>query len=306
MADILRITWEGHNGKTWDLINPTSPTFAVSIQGMGMPGFTHQWTVSGARDGQRYEGTDWNAHHLTLTVQVGDTYTAPGFTRRRTGADWRALDRDFRRSFSAEHEGRFVVETESGRRHLPMRLDDVIPPPSEENPALRGTATYVIALIAGDEPMWIGEPIGAQFQWSTDTTSFFVADGGTVPDDEVDAFISEDAAINAANLINPGDREAYPVWWAEGPVDEVQVGVGDQYVVLPFSIAEGKKVYVDSFRETITNEQGESLWPLMGFADAVFPPIPPEGEAALHVAMIGATGNAKIGVTITPRYDWPW
>jgi hypothetical protein len=305
MADILRMTWEGHDGSTWDLVNPTSPTFAVSIEGMGMPTFTHQWTVSGARDGQRYEGTDWNANHIILTVQVGDTYTAPGYKRRRTGAEWRDLDRAFRRSFSTDHEGKLIVETEVGRRHLSMRLDDVIPPPSGENPALRGTATYVIALVAGDEPWWIGETVTAEFRWATDTTPFFLASGNPA-DDEVDAYISEDAAVNAANLINPGDREAYPVWWVEGPVDEVRVGVGDDYAVLPFSIAEGKRVYVDSLNQTIVDGSGQSLWPLMGFSDPVFPPIPPDGATALHIAMIGATGTARIGISLTPRYDWPW
>lgn len=306
MADTLRILWEGHNGTTWDLINPTSPTFAVSIDGMGMPGFTSQWTVSGARDGQRYEGTDWNANHIILTVQVGDTYTADGYDRPRKGADWRALDRQFRRSFSTEHEGKLIVETEAGRRTLALRLDDVIPPPSQANPALLGTATYVIPLVAGDEPFWLGEPVTDEFIWSTDNTPFFVASGDTVPADEVDLFISEDSAINAATFGNPGDRPAYPIWWVEGPMDEVHIGVGDEYAVLPFSIAENHRVYVDTYRETITNASGDSLWPLMGFNDPLFPPISAETESPLHVVMIGASGNARVGITLVPRYDWPW
>lgn len=304
MVDTLRISWEGADGSSWDLLDPLSPVFAVSIKGLGMPGFLNQWTVSGARDGQRYEGTQWNANTITMIVQVGDTYTQPGFTRRRTGDEWRKLDRDWNRSLSAEKEGRLVVETNlSGRRYLSLRLDAPPDEPGERNPAILGQATYVYVLTAGERPWWEGDPIEAEFPWSVDNKAFFSEDGEP---NEVGLYVAEDAALDAAQLYNPGDREAYPKWWAQGPFGEVHIGVGNAFAQLPFSLSSEQRVYVDSYDQTITDQNGTNLWPLMGHSDPLFPPIPAGAETPLYTLLEDAGSGAAIGVTIVPRYARPW
>lgn len=304
----MRVVWEGWDGSRWDLLDPRSPTFALSLEGLGLPGFTQQTTKLGSRDGLRYESTIWDANTVILTIKVGDEYPAPGQRHRRRGAAWRTLDRSFRRSFSAEEQGRLIVITEVGERWLNLRLDAPFNPPPEINPAEIGTATYVIGLTADDEPWWVGAKIAPPpFAWSDDNKPFFVEDPDVVEPDEVGLYIAEDAATNTARLANPGDRPAWPEWWAQGPASEVHVGVGEDYVVLPFGLAEGRKVYINSRDESITDEAGNSLWELMGYADPTsFRPIPPGGESPLYIRLIGATSQARVGVSIVPRYEAPW
>jgi hypothetical protein len=304
MADTLQLLWEGADGSVWDLVSPLSPVFAVSIEGLGLPGFTNQWTVSGARDGQRYEGTQWHANSVTMVVQVGDTYTAPGFERRRTGDDWRVLDQAWRKSLSAEQEGRLVVITETGgRRYLTLRLESKPTTPSDANPALMGKALYVYSLTAGNDPWWRGDVIEVAYPWSVDNTPFFDESGA---EDEVGLYIAEDAALEQAQIFNPGDRETYPLWWAQGPFEEVHIGVGDDFAILPFGLGETQRVYVDSFEQSITDESGTNLWPLMGHSDPLFPAIPATAEAPLYTRLVDAGNGAAIGVSIVPRYEGPW
>jgi hypothetical protein len=305
--DTLRVVWEGWDGSRWDLLDPRSPTVALSLAGMGLPGFTQQRTKLGSRDGAQYDGTMWDENTVTITVKVGDEYVPPGFLRRRRGAEWRALDSAFRHSFSPEHTGRLIVTSEKGDRWLTLRLDGPIPIPDDRNPGEVGSATYVIGLTADDQPWWIGDPVEDEFGWSTDTGPFLDEAPNPLNPDEVGLYIAGDGDLNTARISNPGDRQAWPKWWASGPADQVHLGVGDAYVVLPFSIAENARVYVDSFDQTITDELGNSLWPLMGFSDpTAFVPIPPGGEAPLYIRLIGASGSARIGVSIVPRYNGPW
>lgn len=305
--DTLRVEWEGWDGSRWDLLDPRSPTFAISIAGLGQPGFTQQRTKLGSRDGTQYDGTTWDDNSVTLTVKVGDEYPPEGFTRRRRGAAWRELDSAFRRSFSPEHEGRLIVTTEKGSRWLLMRLDGPLAPSEEINPAEIGTTTYVIGLTAGDQPWWIGETVEDVFGWSYDDGPFLDESPNPVDTTEVGLYIAADGDLDIARLANPGDRQAWPLWWAAGPASEVHLGVGNDYVVLPFSIAEGGRVYVDSFEQSITDESGNSLWPLMGFTDpTAFVPIPPGGKSSLYIRLIGGSSSARVGVSIVPRYDGPW
>lgn len=305
--DTLRVVWEGWDGSRWDLLDPRSPTFALELDGMGLPGFTQQLTKIGSRDGSQYDGTTWDENTVTITVKVGDEYVPDGYTRRRRGADWRAIDRTFRHSFSPEHEGRLIVTSEMGERWLHLRLDAPINPPSAINPAEIGTATYVIGLTAGDSPWWTGDPVEDSFGWSTDNGPFLDEDPNPTDETEVGLYVAADGDLDVARLANPGDRPAWPMWWATGPAAEVHLGVGEDYVVLPFSVADGAKVYVDSFNQTITDEAGNSLWPLMGFNDpTAFVPLPAGGESSLHIRLIGAAAPARVGVSIVPRYNGPW
>lgn len=302
--DTLRIVWEGWDGSRWDLLNPRSATFALSIEGLGMPAFTQQKTKIGSRDGSRYEGTTWEENSLVATIKVGDEYLAPGFSRRRRGEQWRALDRAFCRSFSPEHKGRLIVTSGVGDRWLNLRLDAPITPPAGSNPAEVGTATYVIGLTADDDPWWIGPDETASFDWSTDEGVFFQ---DPVPADEVGLYIAVDGALDQPGIPNPGDRPAWPQWWAQGFAEEVHFGIGDDFVVLPFRLAEGAKVYVDSYNQTIVDEVGTSLWPLMGFNDpSKFSPIPPGDLVSLHTRLLGGQPGAAIGLRLTPRYSKPW
>lgn len=301
MPDTMRMIWDGVDGSSWDLLDPLSPVRLVSVQGLGMPMFTQEWTESGGRDELRYEDTLWGSTSLVLAVEVGDDYPLPGRRTRRRDEEWRELDRAFHRSLSAERTGVFAVETGIGRREMRLRLNTPPQIPGDKNPADRGLASYVLDLVAGEAPWWTGAEVSQSFSWSSSGAPFF---GGSFGD--VLLYISPTADTSRARILNPGDREAWPRWWAKGPITGVHLGVGSQYVSLPFGLDTEKYVYVDSYAQTITDEAGKSLWPLMGFSDAIFAPIPAGGEVELNVLLSGAAEGAAVGVSITPRYSRPW
>lgn len=301
MPDTLRMVWEGVDGSSWELLDPLSPVRLLSIQGLGMPQFLHQWSESGARDELRYEDTAWGSNIALMTVEVGDDYPIPGRRTRRRDEEWRELDRAWDRALSAEEEGTLVVISDAGRRSLKLRLNTPNPIPADKNPADRGLATYTLDMVAGEHPWWQGDTVDSEFAWSEETEPFF---GGATG--EVLLFISQTTDTESARISNLGDREAWPVWWAEGPFETVHLGVGDRVVVLPIPQDVGRRIHVDSYRNTITDEAGQSLWPLMGFATPTFAPIPPGGSVPLHIELVGASSGAKVGVSITPRYRRPW
>lgn len=301
MPEDLQVLWEGVDGSIWDLLNPLSPVRAMSLEGLGLPSFTNSWSKSPARDGQRYESTVWDLNTVTVTVEVGDAYIPDGYTRRRRGEDWRQLDRSFRASLSPELEGRLVVISGVGRRELAVRLVAPVSPPSKIDPAVLGYATYQLQLTAGDEPWWVGNEVAAVFPWSDTSQPFFGGNSGSTL-----LYISVASVFSSAVIPNPGDRPAYARWWARGPFGSLRVGVGEEVVVLPLNLGADQAVYVDSLAQTIVDGQGGNLWPLMGYVNPTWAPIPAGESVPLHIEMDGAAAGAVVGVSLRPRYNAPW
>lgn len=296
----MEIAWEGHDGSVWNLLDPFSPVRLASLEGLGMPTFNTQFSSTGAHDGRRYEGTTWGHSAATMTVLVGDDYPAPGFRRQRYGDDWRALDRQFRKSLSAEHEGRLVVSTGAGRRVMRLRLAAPIELPAR-NPADVGRAIYALSMTADDHPWWEGEPVTETYVWTDPSEPFYGGPNGT------DLFyISESGQTNGAAIANPGDRPAWSRWWARGPASSTTVQVGDMQVYLPFALGQGDEVYVDSELQTIESGLGENLWPRMGFSDPTFGPVPTGEQVPIGLVLSDANVGAAIGFELIPLYEAPW
>jgi hypothetical protein len=303
MSRFIEVSWTGVDGSMWDLTDYLSPVQLVSAEFPTMPQFTQQFAASPARDGRRYEGTTWQEANCILTVVVGDVVAPEGFKHRRKGTEWRLLDRAFRRSVSPDATGELTItDRNSGTlRRLRLRLDKPLTLPSAEDPAILGVVTYSLILTADDSPWWEGPPVPAEFGAGAKQGPFF---GG--PTGNTLFYISQTDQLANATIHNPGDREAWPVWWARGPFLTAEVGIQDQTVLLPFTRAAGEYVYVDSYNQTITDQDGKSLWDQMGFTDPVFAPIQPGETVSLHTALTGSDGRAGIGVTLTPLYEGPW
>lgn len=304
MTPLMEAYWTGADGSIWDLLDVQSGVQLVALDGLGFPSFTQQFAASGQRDGRSYEGTRYQQSTITLVVSVGDIYPQPGQTWRRKGDSWRALDRQWHRSISPEIPGRLTIVTGSGgRRYLDLRLDQPFFPPPGRDPALLGEATYSIVLTADDDPWWVGEKISPQEFSSSGSAPqpFFGGTGGTTL-----FYISRSETLTRARLSNPGDRPAYPLWWVRGPFTTATIGLGDDTVSLPFTRSAGQTVYVDSFHQTIVDQNGVNLWPLMGFSDPIFAPIPPGEEMSLATNLTGSTSQSAVGVSIIPKYEGPW
>jgi hypothetical protein len=300
-VDTLQVLWEGCDGSTWDLLDPFSPVRATELSGLGLPGFTQSFAEAAAVDGRRYEGTTWGANIVGMKVVVGDDYVPDGYTARRTGDDWRALDRAWRASLSPEVTGRLVVISGAGRRQLELRLDSPAAPAADRDPGTLGVARYDYTLTADDHPWWTGRQESEEFTYNDQSQPFFGGSTGSVL-----LFISPASAMSDAAIANPGDRPAPPLWWARGPFASLKVGVDDKLIPLPFPLASGQELHVDAEAQTVVDGQGGNLWPLLGYTNPVFAEIPPGERVPVRIELTGAAAGAVVGVSIVPRYHGPW
>lgn len=302
MDATLRMLWRGPDGSEWDLLDERSPVRIVRAAGMGMPEFTNRRTVAPNRDGERYRGTKWGVNTLSLTVTVGDIFPALGFLDRRYGDDWRRLDASWRAAVSPEATGEFVVISDAaGERRLRCRLDDKVTIPDTMNPADLGEATYTLPLVADDQPWWVGADVTDEFGWSDAGVPFF----GKPGDDHLFAF-SPSSPTDTASIGNPGDRDGYLRWKARGPFGAVGVTVGDREVRLPFAVGGNQLVHVDTERQSIVDDHGNSLWPLMGFANPRFGALPSKTAAPIGIRFTDPGEGARVFLALTPRYAGPW
>lgn len=305
--DTMKVVWQGIDGSLWSLHDPFSPVRLQSLAGLGLPSFTQQFATTGARDGRRYEGTTYNENTVTMTVVVGDDYVPKGMTGRRRGDAWRQLDAEWQGTFSPEDTGALIIGSGSGVRGLRLRLDEPTPA-SPRNAADLGKAVYTYDLTADDQPWWEGTAVTREFKWGVSTAEpFFGYPGGTKL-----LYISRASRTDAASITNPGDRPAWPRWWARGPFAGVSLGIAGRTVTLPFALALGETVYIDSLAQTITDAAGVSLWPRMGFIDPTFAPIPaatrgkPAEPVPLVVDISEPKAGAAVGVSLIPLYERPW
>jgi hypothetical protein len=303
MPQYIDVTWTGANGTVWDLTAWDSPVQVTTMDLPSTPAFSQQFASSPARDGRRYEGTTWQQADCVLTLIVGDVVPPAGQPHRRRGTEWRKLDKQFRLSMSPSEPGKLTItdRTSATSRHLHLRLDKPLAIPGNEDPAIGGVATYSAIMTADDSPWWEGEVVPATFAAGSQQGPFF---GG--PNNTTLLYISQTDQLANATITNPGDREAWPVWWARGPFLTAEVGIGDEKVILPFSRGPNQTVHVDSYNQTITDENGDSLWDLMGFTDPVFAAIHPGETVPLHTTLTGSDNRSAIGVSLTPLYEGPW
>lgn len=284
----------GCDGTTWDLLDRTSPvTLTAGLGGLHLPKASHRWSSTAARPGRTWKGAVLDARTFTMSVLVGDPQ--PPF---RTGDDWRTLDSQFWQALSYEDTATLQV----GDRTLPFRLDEDNDFDYAKDPALIGKAVYPIACIA-DRPEWSGQPVTATFGYAdTGSDNYYGAGAGLGPP----FYVGSSGLFDTAAVPNPGDLPAFPVWTITGPALAATVGVAGHTVTLPFPLNRGDVAIIDSEAQTITDSQGNNLWPQMGYTVVDFAPVPTGDLVPVVVGMAGAQAGASVTVDLTPRYRRAW
>lgn len=311
-----------------------SPAAPPPVKGSPWLGMVHEFV---AFDGSRWELTDWRTGlflenagveglHLpreTAWVQPqspvahGQVYTGGNIEARpvfwplfmyseSASADWQAVDSAF---WAALHPGRVgvwrVTTPLSGTRELMVRADDNSGHSYSLDPLEAGWARYGVALIA-DDPFWRAErPVVREFS-STAPANFY--GGGPVdgPSPGGSPFIiSKGNTLDGAEIDNPGDLEAWPVWRvtaAGGDVSSVTLGIGDREVVFPGLIPDGATLTIDT--DPLDQQaflDGENVTDqLTGWG---FAAVPSGGAAALSLSM---SGLGTVQATIHPRFFRAW
>ncbi|RCK68262.1 hypothetical protein DT076_16570 [Desertihabitans brevis] len=265
------------------------------VRGFAMPPFRQHKQTAPAVAGARWRGYSTDEREVFWPLEV---YTSAG-----TEA-WLSLDREFWQTMHPGKTGLWSVITPSGQaRHLRLRFTDDGNPEFQDPPERVGWHLYGITLHA-EQPFWTGEPI--RQAWSRGVDLPFVPETGAPPFN-----ISATATLETANITNPGDEDAYPVWTLYGPITSAWMGVGDSRIHVPFTLQEGEFLRVDTAPTDGRAMFGQipyvpgkgidrtaDLGPSTEYAE-----IPPGERRKLSLDM---EGTGTVEVSLTPLYHRAW
>ena len=278
----LSISWEGYDGSLWDLANGSE---GVVLQGTGTEGLhdpvlTRYSSVSRAVPGKRLRGWRTESREVFWPLRMSaDSPDAFQDTYQR-----------FFASFHPVNPGIWRVGYRGVTRQLELTGQYQQPRTMFEDPLLTGSDVFGIELEAA-QPYWSGEPVN-RGPWSAPASLDFI--NGTAPPFN----ISASTAIGSGTIPNPGDVDAYPVWTVTGPLSGIELGVGSRVIDVPFTVASGSVLVIDTDPRNLTATlNGADVTATLGFQR--FASIPTGSEVALHVE---ATGTGSVKVALTPLY----
>lgn len=289
----LAMKWIGWDGSEWILSDETDGTVLMpGVRGLNMPPIIHHRAAHASMPGARWRGSTVDVREIFWPIQI---YSGDG-----TDA-WIEHDQAFWRTISPDQPGTWVVVQPSGReRRLQMRFKDDNNYAIQHDPAYSGWTNYGITFEA-EQPYWEGEAVTGYWQSGTESP-FFGASGSP-------AFtISPGGSLAEAEIYNPGDVSTYIVWRLYGPITSATVGINGRNIVVPFSIASGQVLEIDTRPRAQVALQGPEAGPLTvdktgNLGDIDFAPLPPGETSDLSLTMAGA---GAIEATFTPLYYRAW
>lgn len=230
----VTISWAGWDGSRWSMCGAEGIALLAGVRGFSFPPVDRWVKESPTVDGSRYVG------HRVLERSV--------FWPLRVYSDagsqaWLTRDAAFKRTLRPGKTGVLTV-TQPGAdgvpaesRSLTLRMDSI----TDEwdfSPGLVGWHTYGVNLVA-EHPFWVGETITRAFAGPAQVDFFD-------PAGSPDFHISQAGSFATASIPNPGDLDRYPTWWLEGPFTAASVGVGAAAIGVPFTVAAGKMLVIDT------------------------------------------------------------
>jgi hypothetical protein len=267
-----------------------------------MPTFT-QWTRKGPSvPGQTFTGAVADERKVVLPLVVFEDTSSKA---------WIEHDRKFWKSMHPRKQGTLTVSAggAGARRSLKLRF---VPEDHafDTDPAMRKWADYVAVMVA-DQPFWAGPPFSAN--WSAAAPQEFYETIGPHLINLMTGHTTAGAAIR-----NDGDEDAWPVWTVIGSSTTAHMGVGPNVVEIPFLVAAGKALVLDTDPRIRTameydytpatgnvaaqfNNPVDRTEDLTGAVD--FASIPAGGTSPVNVAI---AGPGIIQVELTPLYWRAW
>lgn len=293
----LQMTWTGWDGSVWNLTSAAEGAVMMSgVRGLTMPPVAHYTTSYASVAGARWRGHTVNAREVFWPIQIYTDLDSQG---------WIDRDRAFWKTMRPEKTGTWTVTHPSGsERHLDCRFTDDGETAFSHDPVLQGWSNYGIALSA-EQPFWRAEPIRREWSAGGAVTDFLPsAPGGNYT-------IAPSTTLDSSSMPNPGDVDAYPVWEIYGPTSSAQVGVAGRNITVPFAVADGQILVID----TAPTAQAATLYDLvdgarnnpvdmtaqLGTVD--FAPVPADAVTTTSLLL---TGAGKVALVLTPLYLRAW
>lgn len=228
----LRHVWTGWDGSVWNLSDTAGGVFLAGggLRGLATPTFQRYTSSAAGVPGSRSRGSRAQEREVFWPVAV---------LHDRSSAGWIELDRAFWRTMSPRRTGVWTVEhaLTGVQRSLTCRFVDDGGHAFTSDPTRRGAEVYGVNLVAED-PFWRGAPLMRSWAASAPVDFF----GAGAPSFN----ISSSSTLAGATIANPGDEDAHPIWVINGPTTSAEVGVGSSIIVVPFAIADGKSVVIDT------------------------------------------------------------
>jgi hypothetical protein len=286
----MDITWEGADGSVWNL---TSPASAVRL-GPGIRGLEavnpERWVSdSPGLAGNRYRGHRVPAREVFLPVYV----YGQGST------DWLTVRNLWDHSLSEDSEGVLSVVCGDRTRTLPCRWVKSEQGWTRDPLAAGKSAIGEYFEAAGS--YWQSEPITRSW-YDANEQDFFVqpGEGGGV------FFITRSNKLSTAKIDNPGDVPAWPVWTLAGPFATAQVGIGANIIEIPFALALGETLTIDTRPENQSAIDGTGASRELDLGTAIFAPIPADTNVTLAISATGMGEGFSIRASLTPLYKRAW
>ncbi|TLM87207.1 hypothetical protein [Pseudarthrobacter sp. NamE5] len=303
----LGLRWTA-KGSEWALTDPSTGLFLKpGIRGLGSAAYTRHATESPAVAGSRFEGASYQDREVFWPIHI---YSDAGST------DWMLRDRAFWATMDPTDTGIWTVTHPDGsHRSLRLRFLNDGDKVRDRDPMKVGWDSYGITLIA-EQPFWVGDPVVKSFIGQVPPDPFFGTDGPVV------TIASSYSAANAT-MDNPGDVESYPRWFVDGETTAVSVGVDGVIVTVPFTVAAGQCLVIESDPDLIGATLYEvtpdapskpservvgvhlinpvDMSPALGEAD--FAPIPSGSQVPLSMEIMGP---GKVEALLPTLYRRPW
>lgn len=283
----LRTVWTGCDGSVWDLTDRSSGVALVmqGLVGLHFPKFARHSSKSRALPGNRLRGWQAEEREVFWPLLIW-----------ADGSDgWRDRNNAFMNSLHPADAGTWEVQAGTNApRSLDLTLvvdDDYA---FEVDPLKRGWAGYPVSLEAA-QPYWRGEKVTAG-PWLAPQVVPFIDPAGSPP-----FHISSGTTFGAATVSNTGDVPAWGVWRLTGPLSGVEIGVDGAVISLPFSLASGKVLVIDTDPAHPTAVlDGVDATASLGLQD--YAAVPPGEAVDLHVE---AVGGGQVQFELTPCISAP-
>jgi hypothetical protein len=290
----LDMKWVGWDGVEWSLTDSSTGTVMLpGVRGLSMPPVIHHRAAHASLPGARWRGHTIDVREVFWPLQI---YSDLG------SQDWIERDRAFWRTLDPQLTGQWIVTLPDGStRTLKLRFVDDSQFTMETDSVFAGWSNYGITL-AAEQPYWEGASITRRWE-AGGTSPFFPISGGP-------AFtISPGNTLTQATLDNPGDVPAHVVWKVYGPLTSATVGVNGRTINIPFSVAAGDVLVIDTSPAAQTAMMGPVNGPwttdkTMNLGSIDFAPLPAGAVSNLSLNIAGGTGS--ISATFKPLYYRAW
>lgn len=291
----MDISYLGVDGSGWNLTTGYEGVKLLGgLGGVLDPEFTAFWTER-IGDGDRWRGTRLRRREMQWRVRVGDGSL--------TGMDWRNLDRAWWRAINRDLVGLLDVRLEDlTHRYIPVRLAQSTGQAVDFDPALTGTALYLITVVA-DDPYWRGDDLTETWTFTPTGEDFYggASGGGLGPD----YYISASGGFGEAMVTNPGDVPAWPRWKITGPTSGALLTVNGHTIAVPTPIPALTSRYIVTNPPDVFGDFVEPRWSEMtGSLD--FAAVPVGATVPVTVTVSSPDVGTAVEMTITPRYERAW